>query len=248
MSSKFWIGAGFLAALTSLAPWALGNAQRVEKKIVVVNGSGGGSDSITDKLTIRDSDSLAIGETRDYTSPSGKGFTLTRDAEEHWTLRGEGREFGFGGAPEDLESSGDGQVTINDGKVMINKRVVVMDGHGEPGEAEIHTITGGDGDSKQVQVFVEKGGDGEPEVHKVLVNGREVDPDGENVRIILRKQEGGDASPQAGHHVVIETEDISGFAGVPDNATMVEILREGGTDQQKRVEKRVFLFVSGDDH
>lgn len=252
MSTKFWIGAGILAAATVLAPWAMAGEQRMEKKVIVMGGPSMHGD-IADKITINDVDTLAIGETRSYTSPSGKQFTLTRDADEHWTLRGEGKEFGFGGAPEDIEG---------EGNVIIHKKVIVLDGDSEPGEAQIHTLSGGEGD-KRVQVFVDKSGDGEPTVQKILINGQEAAPGDDNVRIIVKKMEGGDGQPHAvwiskdgsqheglpDHGVMmIETEDFSHGGGDGD-ATMVEIVRESGGDHEKRVEKRVFLFVSdGEDN
>lgn len=249
MSTKFWIGAGLLATVTSLAPLALGGEQRMEKKVVVLNGPAI-HEGISDKVTINDVDSLAIGETRTYTSPSGKEFELTRDAEERWTLRGEGKEFAFGGDPEDIEA-GEGQVTIN-------KRIVIHDGEAEESAAQIHTVGG---DAKQVQVFVEKGKDGEPEVQRILVNGQPADPNDENVKIIVKKMDGGAGQAHAvwidkdgtSHEglpahgmMMIETEDIQG-GGAPENTTMVEIVRESGDDEHKRVEKRVFLFVP-DEH
>lgn len=254
MNIKRWIGAGLLATLASMAPLAFSAGERIEKKVVIVNG-GAPSHDFADKVSITDADSLVIGETRDYTSPSGKSFTLTRDAEEHWTLRGLGKEFGFGGAPEDLEVAGE------EGQVTVNKRIIVMNHDSDGEEAEIHTIAGGGAGEKRVEVFVDRAGDGEPVVQKILVNGQEADPNGENVKIIVKKG-GAEGAPHAiwidkdgTHHeglagqgmMMIETEDIAG--GAPENATMVEITRESGSEGEHRVEKRVFLFVAeGEDH
>lgn len=253
MNIKLWIGVGLLATVASMAPLAFSAGERIEKKVVIVNG-GAPHHDFADKVSISDADSLAIGETRDYTSPSGKSFTLTRDAEEHWTLRGLGKEFSFGGAPEDLEiAGGEGQV--------VNKRIIVMNGDSNGEEAEIHTIAGGGDGEKRVEVFVDRAGDGEPVVQKILVNGQEADANGQNVKIIVKK-DGAEGAPHAiwiskdgSHHeglagqgmMMIETEDIAG--GAPENATMVEITRESGSDDERRVEKRVFLFVAaGEDH
>ncbi|MDX1999188.1 MAG: hypothetical protein SF066_15835 [Thermoanaerobaculia bacterium] len=251
MNIKLWIGAGLLATVASLAPLAFSAGERIEKKVVIVNGSGPHHD-FADKVSITDADSLAIGETRDYTSPSGKSFTLTRDAEDHWTLRGLGKEFGFGGAPEDLEIAGGA------GQVSVNKRIIVLDGDSDGEEAEIHTIAGGGDGEKRVEVFVDRAGDGEPVVQKILVNGQEADADGQNVKIIVKK-DGAEGAPHAiwigkdgSHHeglagqglMMIETEDIASSGGAPENATMVEITRESGSEGERRVEKRVFLFVS----
>lgn len=251
MNMKLWIGAGLLASVASLAPLAFSAGDRIEKRVVIVNG-GASHEDIADKISITDADSLAIGETREYTSPSGKSFTLTRDAEEHWTLRGLGKEFGFGGAPEDLEVAG------GEGAVTINKRVIVMDHDGDGEEAETHTISGGGDGEKRVEVFVDRPGDGEPVVRKILINGQEADANDRDVKIIVRKAEGGEGAPHAiwidkdgKHHesladhgvMMIETEDTASSGGAPENATMVEITRESGGDGERRVEKRVFLFV-----